>query len=76
MATINISSQAIERAFEQSEHFWQRALDLEFEKGSAAEREERSRRDYQAQVQAHLRAAFPQDGETYEEYVDRTWGQR
>lgn len=58
MATINISSQAIERAFEQSEHFWQRALDLEFEKGSAAEREERSRRN-----DAHRhRAAFQAEG--------------
>jgi hypothetical protein len=52
MATINISSQAIERAFEQSEHFWQRALDLELEKGSAAEREERSRRDYDRRPRA------------------------
>lgn len=76
MASLNISTPAIEREFSSVEAYWQRALDLEFEKGSAAEREERSRHDYQAQVQAHLRAAFPQDGETYEEYVERTWGQK
>lgn len=45
MATINISSQTIERAFEQSEHFWQRALDLEFEKGATRQSEDHSRRD-------------------------------
>lgn len=58
MATLNISTPAIERAFTDSEAFWQRALDLEFEKGSTQEREERGRRNDQ---RGH-RATFQTEG--------------
>lgn len=58
MASLNITTPAIERAFTDSEAFWQRALDLEFEKGSAQEREERRRRNDQ---RGH-RAAFQAEG--------------
>lgn len=55
MATLNVTTPEIERAFIDTEAYWQRALDLEFEKGSAAEREDRRHRATERQAQPAFR---------------------